>query len=377
MKAPITVRISPMFWVSAAIIGWISSWSLIGTLIWVAIIFISIIVHEYGHALTARYFGQFPRIELVAFGGLTYPEGPPLSAFKEFIVVLNGPLCSFGLYVLGSLLVKVPMLAQPPVASILQAFRIINLFWTIVNLFPVLPLDGGQLLRILLTSWLGVKGLKAAIMASIIIAAGVGAVALFSGWFLVGAIFLLFAMQNMQSWRATRAVSESDQNQDYHQKLIQAEEALIRGQEKEALPLLEKLRAESKKGVLYITATQYLARIKFQQGLFKETYDLLISIKEDLSDDFTTLLHFVAFEIGDFKTVYDLSAICFQREPSLETALRNAIASAMLQHVPETIGWLEASIRNGLQNVEQLTQEKAFHDVKDDPRFSAFIKEHS
>ena len=376
MRASIPVRISPMFWLTAAIIGWVSSWSLIGTLIWIVIIFVSILVHEYGHALMARFFGQFPRIELVAFGGLTYPEGPRISLWKEFLVVINGPLFSIGLYFIGTGLLKVEAIAQSGLAPALQAFRLINLFWTVINLFPVLPLDGGQLLRIVLEAILGVKGVKVAMMTSVIIAVAGGVVALFLGWFLLGAIFLLFAFQNIQSWKMVRSVTESDENQDFHKNLLQAEEALIKGKQKEAIPLLENLRASSQKGVLFIAATQYLARIKFEQGLFKETYDLLISIKENLSDDFMMLFHFVSFETGDYKTVHELAAECFQREPSLEVALRNAIASASLKEVSEVIGWLEASIRNGLENLEQLVQEKVFENVKKDPKFIAFLEKH-
>jgi stage IV sporulation protein FB len=376
VKASIPVRISPMFWLSAAIIGWISSWSLIGTLIWIVIIFVSILVHEYGHALMSRFFGQFPRIELMAFGGLTYPEGPRISSWKEFLVVVNGPLFSFGLYLLGSGLLKVGAVAQSGLAPAIQAFRLINLFWTIINLFPVLPLDGGQLLRIVMEVFLGVKGIKVALMTSTVIAVAGAVVALFLGWFLIGAIFFLFAFQNIQSWKMVRSVTESDENQDFHKELLQAEEALIKGKQKEAIPILEHLRVHSKKGVLFITATQYLARIKFNQGLFKETYELLVSIKEHLSDDFATLLHFVSFEIGDYKTVHDLGAECFRREPSLEVALRNAIASASLKQVNEVIGWLEASIRSGLQNIQELVEDKVFENVKRDPKFIAFIEEH-
>src|SRR3990167_10172085 len=134
----IPVRISPFFWLTAAFIGWIQSQSLLGMLIWIAIIFVSILVHEYGHALTAKVFGQKPRIELIAFGGLTYPEGPKLSHWKEFVVVLNGPIFGFCLFLLATLLLPyVPPPAQPMVAT----FQVVNLFWTIVNLLPVLPLD--------------------------------------------------------------------------------------------------------------------------------------------------------------------------------------------------------------------------------------------
>lgn len=377
MQAKIPVRISPMFWITAAIIGWLSSWNLIGMIIWVVIIFVSILIHEYGHALMSRFFGQFPRIELVAFGGLTYPEGPRISSWREFLVVINGPLFTFGLYLIGTALLKIETVVQSPLAPALQAFRLINLFWLCVNLLPVLPLDGGQLLRIIMEAILGVKGIKVALIVSMLLAATGGVIALFLGWFLIGAIFLLFAFQNMQSWKMVRSVSEADENQDFHKELLQAEEALIKGKQLEAIPILEHLRVSSKKGVLFIAATQYLARIKFEQKLFKETYDLLISIREDLSEDFAMLLHYVSFEIGDYKMVHDLAAECFRREPSLEVALRNAIACASLKEVDEVIGWLEASIRGGLENLEQLIQEKVFENVKQDPKFIAFLKEHT
>lgn len=375
-KVSIPVRISPMFWLTAAIIGWINSRSLIGVVIWIGIIFVSILVHEYGHALTSRFFGQFPRIELVAFGGLTYPEGPILSLGREFLVVLSGPVFSFGLYLVGALLLKVPAIAASAAMPIVRAFSIINLFWTIINLFPVLPLDGGQLLRIILESILGVKGLRIAIGVSIAIAVCVGMVTLFLGQIFIGAIFLLFALQNLQSWKVSRVISRSDQNQDFHKLLIQAEEYLLQGNIQAAAPLLEKLRASTQKGVLFITATQYLARIRFEKGLIQETYQLLLSIKEDLSDDFMMLLHFVAFETKDYKLVCELSGKCFQREPSLEVALRNAIASASLNQADEVIGWLEAALREGLQNLLEITQDEVFNTVKLSPQFMSFLKSH-
>ena len=78
----IPVRVSPLFFLTAALIGFLWSNTLMGTLIWMMIIFVSVLVHEYGHALTAKAFGQSPRIELVAFGGLTIPQGKRLSLRK-------------------------------------------------------------------------------------------------------------------------------------------------------------------------------------------------------------------------------------------------------------------------------------------------------
>lgn len=374
-QAKIPVRISPMFWVTAAIIGWINSWSLIGTIAWIAIIFVSILVHEYGHALTARFFGQFPRIELVAFGGLTYPEGPPLRLWKEFIVVLNGPVFGFFLYLFGAGLLKFGAVQASPLLPYIKIFTFVNLFWTVVNLLPVLPLDGGQLMRIVLESFLGVKGLKGAMIASMVFSLLFAVSALVLGWYLIGAIFFLFAFQNIQSWKLTRSVSTADQEPDNQKELMKAEEALIRGNDEEAAGILQHLRESSKQGILFITATQYLSRIMFQKGNYKETYELLMSIREHLSDEFLVLLHFVAFETADFKLVSELSATCYQKDPSLETALRNAIACASLQHTTAVIGWLEAAVRSGLENVKQLTEEKAFDKIRNDPEFVEYINE--
>jgi hypothetical protein len=91
----IPVSIYPTFWIVAALIGYVNSMSWMGTLIWMGIIFVSVLFHEFGHALTAVMFGKNPRIELVAFGGLTYHEGENLPFWKQFFIVLDGPLFGF------------------------------------------------------------------------------------------------------------------------------------------------------------------------------------------------------------------------------------------------------------------------------------------
>src|SRR5262249_30239367 len=97
----IPIRIHPLFWLLAILIGWISSNTPIGTALWVLVILISVIVHEYGHALTAIAFGQRARIDLIVTGGLTQRSGPVLKLWKEFFVILNGPLAGLALYAIS------------------------------------------------------------------------------------------------------------------------------------------------------------------------------------------------------------------------------------------------------------------------------------
>lgn len=373
MRSSIPLRISPFFWITAAIIGWLNSYSLIGTAIWIVIIFVSILVHEYGHALTAKLFGQDPRIELMAFGGVTYPEGPRISLWKEFIVVLNGPLFGFMLYLFGSMLLSFPAIAASKMAPAIQMFRLVNLFWTIVNLFPVLPLDGGQLLRIILEMFMGAKGFKLTVVVSMVLAFCFAIASMVIGWFLIGAIFFLFAFQNIQTWRFAKAFTLNDQNQDLQKELFKAEEEMLQGREDNAETILHTLRESSKTGLLYTTATQHLIRIKFKKGQIKETHDLLLAIEENLTPEFLELLHFTSFELKDYQKVKDLSAVCFQNDPCLEIALRNAIALSFLKEVKPTIGWIEAAMRAGLENPIQILQEKAFDPIRQEPDFLFFV----
>ena len=133
-----------------------------GMLIWMGIIFFSVLFHEFGHALTALFFKQEARIQLIALGGVSMFDGPKLKFWQQFLITLNGPLFGFLIFLGATILLQFNV--SPLVFKILKATQVANLFWTIVNLLPVLPLDGGQLLRIVLEGFFGVRGFKAALL---------------------------------------------------------------------------------------------------------------------------------------------------------------------------------------------------------------------
>ncbi len=146
----IPVRVEWFFWLSCAILGgglyargpeaWIK------VLIWVIVAFISIMVHELGHAFTARHFGHRASISLHGLGGLTHFAGPPLTRPQSILVSLAGPGAGFTLGLVAA--VTLPM-AQGSVWSWIfwTDAIVINIFWTVINLLPIMPLDGGQVMR--------------------------------------------------------------------------------------------------------------------------------------------------------------------------------------------------------------------------------------
>jgi len=347
----IPLAIHPFFWVFAALIGWLSSNTLMGTLIWVGIILVSVIIHEFGHALTAVFFKQKARIQLIALGGVTTFDGPKLKFWQQFVITFNGPLFGFFLFCLATLLLN---LSLPP-------------------LLPVLPLDGGQLLRIVLEANFGIKGFKAAL----IIGAGIATLISFYFFvmqsFLIGAFFFLFAFQSFDSWRKSRFVTSDDREEGNKELMLQAETALQEGKREEAKRLLQEVREKAGKGVLAVTAAQYLSFLAMKEGNKEEAYNLLLPNKDQLADDFRCTLHELAAEQKNYKLVTELSTSCYQILPSQKMALDNARAFAYEKQAKHAGGWLQTAWQFGGLNLETILQEEPFQEIKGNPEFKEFV----
>src|SRR5260221_3686115 len=94
----IPVRVHPLFWVMAAVIGWRGK-DVNLTFICVVCIFFSILIHELGHALTAQAFGWPPHIVLYSFGG--YASFIPAwghTTGRSILVLFAGPGAGFLFY---------------------------------------------------------------------------------------------------------------------------------------------------------------------------------------------------------------------------------------------------------------------------------------
>lgn len=368
-RIPLTIH--PFFWVFAAIIGWLSSNTFMGTLIWVGIIFVSVIIHEFGHALTAVFFKQKARIQLIALGGVTTFDGPKLKFWQQFVITFNGPLFGFFLFLAATFLLH---LSFPPLfLKILKATQIANLFWTIVNLLPVLPLDGGQLLRIVLEANFGIKGFKAALIIGAVIAALISFYFFMMQSFLIGAFFFLFAFQSFDSWRKSRFVTSDDREEGNKGLMTQAETALQEGRREEAKKLLQEVREKVGKGVLAVTATQYLAFLAVKEGKREDAYHLLLPIKDQLADDFRCTLHELAAEQKNYKLVAELSTDCYQILPSQKMALDNARAFAYEKQAKPAGGWLQTAWQFGGLNIETIIQEEPFLEMRENPDFKEFV----
>lgn len=119
------------------------------SIIAVAGIFASIVVHEIAHSLVARAYGIPMRgITLHMFGGAAEMEAEPTSPKAEFLMAIAGPAVSLVLAaILGGLVALVHPAPEAAGTIVVRYLAMLNLVLGIFNLLPAFPLDGGRVLR--------------------------------------------------------------------------------------------------------------------------------------------------------------------------------------------------------------------------------------
>jgi Zn-dependent protease len=164
-------------------------------------LFLIVLLHEFGHAFACRSVGgQANTILLWPLGGVALVTPPPRPGAHLWCLAA-GPLVNV---ILAVVLFGVAMLAgvtgalagHPDLAKLLTMVSLINIVLLIFNLFPVYPLDGGQMLRSILWFFLGPS--TSLIVAAIIGFVGVGLLILLalwlqSVWMGIMCVFVLFS----------------------------------------------------------------------------------------------------------------------------------------------------------------------------------------
>jgi Zn-dependent protease/CBS domain-containing protein len=111
------------------------------------LLFVSIILHELGHAVVALRRGLRTRsITLFIFGGVAQLESDPKDGRAEFWMAAAGPLVSLTLAGLFYTCAILPF-AGPSTTAVAKYLALINLILAVFNLLPAFPMDGGRLLR--------------------------------------------------------------------------------------------------------------------------------------------------------------------------------------------------------------------------------------
>jgi Zn-dependent protease len=141
----------------------------IQSIVYILLLFACVVLHEFGHVFAARRYGiRTPDITLLPIGGVARLERMPEEPGQELVIALAGPAVNVAIAVVLFLLVggigggEAPDLANPA-AGMMERLLWVNLMLAAFNMIPAFPMDGGRVLRALLTYRLGfVRGTQIA-----------------------------------------------------------------------------------------------------------------------------------------------------------------------------------------------------------------------
>ena len=221
------VRITPWFWLLALLLGARGEAEPVRVLIWVGVVFVSILVHELGHAFAFRYFGINSHVVLYQFGGLAVPNstfsgygtGGNLKPRDQIIVSLAGPCAGFALAALTAgvvhasgeyfyfeyrkgmfptLIMSDGIFFHPTLNPLVSDLIFVNIMWGLLNLLPLYPLDGGQVSRELFLLADYRDGLRKSLILSVATGAGIAVLGVLNQHIFLA---LMFGMLAYSSYR--------------------------------------------------------------------------------------------------------------------------------------------------------------------------------
>jgi stage IV sporulation protein FB len=214
----IPVRVHPFFWVVSLFLGMRGKdTDPTDIMVWIPVVFVSILVHEFGHALMQRRYGGHPRVTLYGLGGLAFCDDCDRSPSRQILILLAGPgagfllagiivailkaLGHFSRFTLDWVPIRILPFDSPMMDLVIEDLLVINIMWGLINLLPVYPLDGGQITRELFT----LRNPRAGIIYSLQLSAGVAVLfALYALSRNTCAMFGILAYNNFQTLQAYR-----------------------------------------------------------------------------------------------------------------------------------------------------------------------------
>jgi len=164
--------------------------------------FLSILIHEMGHALTGRKFGATPQVILHGIGGVAIFPDARFTRQQSFLVTAAGPAIQFALGAIAFLIYSSGFLPDTPIKEFIWILFIISIFWAAINLVPVAPLDGGQMLHAILGPSKRALTLQISIFSALL---GAVALYLFLHAFLFSILLLFLAFQNFKELKTLTA----------------------------------------------------------------------------------------------------------------------------------------------------------------------------
>ena len=416
----IPVRVEPIFILVMGLLGWANGYTGILIPVFMLVGGASILLHELGHATAQKSFGARPSITLTGFGG--YTLGPVQPRGRSLVVTLAGPAAGFLAAIVGVLLSQVVTSDSRLIEGALEMLIVVNIFWGVFNLLPILPLDGGHVASDLF-------GLRPAQYLSLAGAVGLGVLGLVTGAPFMAFIAFMFGSQNLAALRA-------DRDQPQLEQLDQARADLLRGRNAEALETIDGVVSTGGSFEIEVTSAELLAWAHLAESRPEEARAALDTLRGGVTRTSQLVQRMVALAEGKqteplapafiycddvvaamiaarmvsaaglldrlleelktmpilpgpprtngyralqlglhhaarFRDAARVGEILFQAEPAPLVAYNVACSWALARDTENALAWLDRAVEQGFRDTTLLDQDNNFDSIRDTDGFRA------
>lgn len=374
----ITVHTEPFFWLLAGLFGFsLGRGSPRESVMWAAVVAFSVLAHELGHAAVCLAWGKGADITLHGFGGATRPrDASRFGTWRTALLDLAGCAAGFAIAALALAVAYAGTVNKgsiPPGAmKIATALATVNVWFSLFNLLPVSPMDGGKLVSGLLSARWGVNGRRAAHGLGLALG-GAAALYFYRGGAIYGT-FLCGAMAAGEARALKRSLSmtAADSDETLTGEIPRSVELWDKGRHEDAVAVVRALREKTKAGLTYDAATLHLAYFLYLMDRVEESYGFFKEAPEgDMSAPLKRAYADAALRRKDFATALRLGRTNFHDQTGPDTAYAAALAAAGLGDARETVSWLKTAVRLGLDR--NALRAKEFDAVRPTEEFKDFL----
>ncbi len=428
---PVTIEVS--FFVMGALLGASRANEPVLWAQWVAVSFVSVLLHEMGHALAFRRFGVAPKVVLHGMGGTTSGDlGAMRHTWKDAVVSLAGPAAGFAL---GGAVLIVQALSPSGNRSLDVLFADllwVNVGWGAINLLPIEPLDGSHALRSALNP-LGVEPAEKICSAiswvtlAVVLVLGfvisMPGLIFLAGWVAISRIGGAMAQRKQRQWQSkleesARLLSEGNvagaeviarevltaapsewailvatelqmwcdvrahdgrwalARLDYFRGRAPLQPELvgaILAKNSAGESVLPKIRALAEAN-RWSLDTKYVARALVTAAAWSEIVSFVEETKtEELDDQQLNQIEAAVFFAGHYASALALSELRFRRFSSVGAAYNAACSLTRLKRFDEALTWLQRAVDGGYQKRQELEEDDDLAPLRERPEFHQLL----
>lgn len=324
----IPFKVDLTFWFIAAALGLGRMSDPTAMIEWIAVVFVSITIHEFGHALLGKSFGLQPRIQLYGMGGATsWSTGRDVTPLRSILISLAGPFADF---VFATIILAIWIFLPSETRSnpfMKQTFidlMWVNFGWGIFNLLPMLPLDGGHVIAGLEQMITKRRDLRATIAISIGAAVTLCVAALLLRDMWIGLLAVIFLISNVSTLVQMRSLTAA---QNQQRPLDGAWNSLSKGNVRASIQAAKRAIDSSTSNSERREAMELLVRAYLQAGEFQEARTELNKLEMVFGFD-PCLEAFFLLQTGEAGKALELLQDYFSRDKSPRVG--NMLAHALM-----------------------------------------------